>query len=66
MDEGQKKDRRGTFWDWPVGWIVGGLVLAVLFASNGAGGGAVIGIVMAAFGALTFLARRGSFSPRGR
>lgn len=62
-DEG-KKDRRGTFWDWPVGLAIAGILLAMLAASNGASGGVLLGLMLAAFGAVTFMARRGTFSPR--
>lgn len=62
-DEG-KQDRRGTFWDWPVGVAFAGLLLAVFAASNNASGGIVFGLLLAAFGAVALLARRGAFSPR--
>lgn len=64
-DEG-KQDRRGTFWDWPVGIALAGLLLAVVAASNDASGGIVFGLLLGAFGVVALLARRGSFSPRGR
>ena len=66
MDEGTKKDRRGTIWDWPVGVALGGALLFFLAASNGAAAGVLLGLALAGFGLVTFLARRGSFSARGR
>lgn len=61
-----KTDRRGTFWDWPVGVAIAGLVLAVLAASNEAPAGILLGFVLIAFGVVALLARRGSFSPNRR
>lgn len=64
MSDDAKKNRRGTFWDWPVGVALAGVVLILLAASNGAGGGVLFGLVVAVFGLVTALARRGTFSPR--
>lgn len=65
-DEVQQKDRRGTIWDWPVGIAVGGAILFFLAAANGGAGGVLLGALMALFGTVTVLARRGTFSPRRR
>ena len=62
----QKIDRRGTFWDWPTGWIICGVLLVLVSGANAAGGGMLIGLVIGAIGAFAFLSRRGSLSPRGR
>jgi hypothetical protein len=60
-EQGQEKvDRRGTFWDWPVGVIVAGLAF-VLFTRAA---GTFIGLALMAFGAVALLIRRGAFSPR--
>lgn len=64
MTDVKQDDKRGTFWDWPVGLIVGGVLLLLLAASNGATMGMWVGLVMAAFGLVALLARRGAFSPR--
>ncbi len=58
------EDRRGTFWDWPVGWIVGGLVIALFAAANGGSGGALLGLAIAVFGGVALAIRRGAFKPR--
>ena len=60
----EKQERRGTFWDSPVPVAVVGVLLALLAASNGADGGILIGLLVAVFGVVTVLARRGTFSPR--
>lgn len=60
----EKPDRRGTFWDWPVGVIVAGVVLLFVAGGNGATAGLVIALVVIALGAVTLMARRGVFSPR--
>ena len=64
-DEG-KQDRRGTFWDWPVGVAIGGVLLCLLAASNSAPAGILLGFVLVTFGVVALLARRGSFSPNRR
>lgn len=56
--------RRGTFWDWPTGVALAGLLLLLVAAGNGASIGMLIGAVVGAFGIVAGLARRGSFSPR--
>ena len=61
-DEG--KDVRGTIWDWPVVLAIVGLLLAIWAGSKGSGGGVLFGLLLAAFGTVTVLARRGTFSPR--
>ena len=57
-------DRRGGFWDWPVGVMIGGVLLFLFAGANGATGGALLGLLLAGFGLVTFLARRGTFSSR--
>jgi hypothetical protein len=63
-DEG--KDVRGTIWDWPALVAIMGLLLAIYAGSKQSGGGVLLGLVLAAFGTVTVLARRGSFSPNRR
>lgn len=58
--------RTGGFWDWPVGVIVAGLLVALLSAVNGGTGGATLGLLVAVFGVVALLIRRGAFTPRGR
>jgi len=60
MDEGTDKDRRGTFWDWPVGVIAAAVVLGLVTESRAAP------FVLFWFGVLALLIRRGAFSPRRR
>lgn len=62
-DEG-KQDRRGTFWDWPVGVAIAGVLLFFVAASNGGPAGVLLGLLLVAFGVVALLARRGAFSPR--
>ena len=62
----QGEDRRGTFWDWPTGWILAGVLLVLVSGANAAGGGMLIGFVIAGIGAFAFLSRRGSLTPRER
>lgn len=65
-DEGGADDRRGTIWDWPARLLIAGVLLLVFGAANGAGGFTLLGLALAAFGLLVWLARRGAFSPRRR
>lgn len=58
MGEGQRKDRRGTFWDWPVGVILAAVVLGFAFKPG------VFVFLLFWFGVISLLIRRGSFSPR--
>jgi hypothetical protein len=60
MDEGRERDRRGTFWDWPVGVMLAAVVLAVFTDAW------VLAAVVLCFGAVALLVRRGAFSPRRR
>lgn len=60
----EDKDVRGTIWDWPALLAVMGVLLAIWSAGKGALGGVMVGLLLAAFGTVTVLARRGSFSPR--
>ena len=62
----QRIDRRGTFWDWPTGWILAGILLVLVSGANGAGGGMLIGLVIAGIGTFALLSRRGSLTPRER
>jgi hypothetical protein len=55
-----EKDRRGTFWDWPVGVIVASVVLGLVFEPG------PFAFLMFWFGVLALLIRRGAFSPRRR
>lgn len=64
MTEGTQRDRRGTFWDWPVGVAIAGVLLFFIAAGNGGAAGVLLGLVMAVGGLVAWLARRGSFSPR--
>lgn len=64
MDEQQSPDRRGTFWDWPTGWVLAGLVLTLVGSANAAPGGVLIGLLLAGVGVVLWLARAGSLSPR--
>ena len=52
------KGRRGTFWDWPVGVIIAGVVLGI------ATGGATGAVVLFWFGVIALMIRRGAFTPR--
>lgn len=66
MSENRGSDaERGTFWDWPALLAVMGVVLAFWSGSKDSVGGVLLGLVLAAFGAVTVLARRGTFRPRG-
>lgn len=58
MGEGQPRDRRGTFWDWPVGVIVAAVVLGMFTEARAAT------FVLFWFGVVSLLIRRGAFSPR--
>ena len=64
VDKGSARDVRGTFWDWPGLLVVLGVLLAIFAGGRGAGGGVLLGLLLAAFGVITLMARRGSFSPR--
>ena len=64
IDAGEQTDRRGTVWDWPAGWIFVGVLLFLVSAVNGAPVGMLISLVLATFGGVTLMARRGSFTPR--
>lgn len=59
-------DKRGTFWDWPTGWILAGVVLLVIAVVNGATGGMLVGLVVAGIGGLATAIRRGAFTPGGK
>lgn len=65
-DEVQQKDRRGTFWDWPVGVALAGLLLALWAGGNDAAGGVMLGLLLIVGGVVALLVRRGTFSARGR
>lgn len=52
-----EKTRPGTLWDWPVGVIVGAVVLAALSVW-------VLAVPLLAFGVVALLIRRGAFTPR--
>ena len=52
------KDRRGTFWDWPVGLMVGGLVIALVTDLP------LFGLLLVVVGVVALLVRRGAFTPR--
>ena len=65
MTDEPNRDTRGTIWDWPALLAIMGVLLAIWAGSKDSGGGVLLGIVLAAFGTVTVLARRGSFSPRG-
>lgn len=62
-DEGNK-DVRGTIWDWPALLAIMGVLLAIWAGSKDSAGGVLLGFVLAAFGTVTVLARRGTFSAR--
>lgn len=47
----------GGSFDWPVGVIVSGAVVALLLS-------AVLGLLLVAFGVAALLIRRGAFTPR--
>jgi hypothetical protein len=67
MSEGEKTkpvDRRGTFWDWPVPVMIVGALLLFYAAAKAATAGMLIALFVVTFGAVTLLARRGSFRPR--
>jgi drug/metabolite transporter (DMT)-like permease len=64
MSDEPNRDTRGTVWDWPALLAVMGVLLAVFAGSKGSGAGVLLGLVLAAFGTVTVLARRGAFSPR--
>jgi hypothetical protein len=63
-DKTKPVDRRGTVWDWPVPVMVLGTLLLLYSGSKSAPFGVLIALVVVAFGAVTLLARRGSFRPR--
>jgi len=54
-----KPDRRGSMWDWPAELMLGAVVM--LFVAPAA---IVLWIALFAFGGITLMARRGSFTPR--
>jgi hypothetical protein len=60
MDEGRERDRRGTFWDWPVGVMLAAVVLALFTDAK------VLAVVVFGFALVALLIRRGAFSPRRR
>lgn len=62
----QKRDRRGTFWDWPTGWVLCGVLLLLVAGANSAPGGMAVGFVLLLLGAVLWMARAGTFSPRQR
>lgn len=64
MADDANDDVRGTFWDWPALLAVMGVVLAIWAGSKGSGAGVLLGLVLAAFGTVTVLARRGTFRAR--
>jgi hypothetical protein len=64
MSEREHADRRGTVWDWPVPVMIAGALLLLVSLSNGAAGGMLISLLVVAFGLVTWLARRGTFTPR--
>lgn len=51
------KDRAGTAWDWPVGLIVGGLLLLAFRVW-------VLAVPLLVLGVVALLIRRGAFTPR--
>lgn len=60
MAETSREDRAGTFWDWPVGLIVGGLVITLFTYARW------LGVLLVAFGVVALLVRRGAFASRRR
>ena len=66
MSGREQTDRRGTVWDWPVPVMIAGALLLLVSLSNGAGGGMLISLMVVALGLVTWLARRGAFTPRRR
>ena len=56
--EAEGQWRPGGWWDWPVGVIVGALVLAVLTR------GGTFSVLLFWFGVISLLIRRGAFTPR--
>lgn len=63
-EEGKQDNIRGTIWDWPAVLAIVGVLLAIWAGSKDSAGGVILGLVLAAFGTVTVLARRGAFSPR--
>lgn len=59
-DEQWKGERPGGMWDWPVGVILAGVFLAAI---TGAASllGLVAGVLIALFGVLSLMIRRGAF-----
>lgn len=60
-----KPDRRGTFWDWPVGLIVGGVLIG-LFVLFGGGTPTLPVYFLIGIGVVALMVRRGAFTPRGK
>ena len=52
-----ERSKPGGLWDWPVGVVVGGVVLTLV-------GVPVIGLPLLALGVVALLIRRGAFTPR--
>lgn len=62
----QQQDRRGTFWDWPTGWILCGVLFWVIGGIAPAPAAVALGWVLVIFGGISTAIRRGAFSPRPR
>lgn len=60
MSERQATDRRGTFWDWPVGLMI----VAVLLLVFSGGQLLILAALAFCFGLMLWLSRRGTFKPR--
>lgn len=58
MADEVKKDRRGTFWDWPVGVMIAAVLLALFTHPT------PLSIGLFWFGVLSLMIRRGAFSSR--
>ena len=66
MDQNNDDHVRGSWLDWPALLAVLGLVMAAYFGSSeyDQQGGVWFGLLLAVFGGVTALARRGTFSAR--
>lgn len=64
-EEGQgveRKSKTGGWWDWPVGVIIGAVLLALV--TGGGGGSRLFVFLLFWFGVISLLIRRGAFTPR--
>lgn len=66
MADEKSDDRAGTFWDWPTGWILAGVVILLAGVFTGDMTYAGLAWVLILFGAISTAIRRGAFTSRKR